>query len=277
MASVRLFRNTSFGGSSLLIDNIAGSRYMLATGNYLFWHGFVGTTSSLRLRTSTPDVQSTCLLFDGWRFNGGLRSFAYTQNRDVASLPGFGDRTASVLLMNHPPGKRSTFALRSLAGSQLNSAIDTQLAGVSEVSRSGAVLLRFTIDAHEIDRYGDDIMLVQVPIRIHTPWPFSDYSAQIRYWIKFFIDGQHRVRGFVCGWGYWIEGGILTGSIESRLRPQVQSNIGVVESQLNAMLQELSFHRWTDVYLMPGAASVTGDYSAHANDDCTLVLPHSGG
>jgi len=277
MASVRLFRNASFGGSSLLVDNVTGSRYMLAPGAYLFSQGFLGVTSSLRLRTSTPDVQSTCVLFDGWRFSGSLRSFAYTQNRDVASLPGFNDRTASVLLMNHPPGQRSAFALRSLAGSQLNAAIDTQLALVSEVSRNGAVLLRFTIDAHEIDRYGDDVMLVQVPIRIHTPSPFSDYSAQIRYWIKFFIDGQSRVRAFVCGWGYWIEGGILTGSIESRLRPRVRSNIGVVESQLNAMLQELSFHRWTDAYLMPGGASVTGDYSGHANDDCTLVLPHSGG
>jgi hypothetical protein len=275
MASARLFEHTGFGGRSALLDNPTGRRYMLTTDGFLGALFFNNITSSVRLRTGTPNVQSTCLLFDGSRFAGQFRSFAYTSARDLPSLPGFNDRTSSVLLMDHPPGPRSVFALRALAGSRLEQAIDQQLSGVGEVSRNGRVALRFVIDRHEIGRFGEDVMLLQVPIRVHTPWPFSDYSARIRYYIRFFLDAGNRLRGFICGWGYWIEGGILAGSIESRLRPQVRSNIGTVESQLNAMLQELNFHRWTDVYLMPGAASVEGDYGGDVNDDCTLVLPYT--
>lgn len=70
-----------------------------------------------------------------------------------------------------------------------------------------------------------------------------------------------------------IEGGILTGSIEGRLRPRVQANIGAVETQVNNMLKELDFHQWTDVYLMPAAAAVAADFSGSLDDDVTIVLP----
>lgn len=274
MASARIFEHNNFAGRSLLLDNPSGQRYLLATYDFLRGLSFNDITSSVRLRTSTPAIRSSCLLFEHSRFSGRFQCLAYNAARDVASLPAFNDLTSSVLLMNHSPAPRSIFALRTLAGNRLNTAIDEQLARVNEVSRSGPVTLRFTIDLWEVSRFGEDLMRLEVPIRVHTPWPFSDYSARIRYWVKFFLDSARRLRGFVAAWGYWIEGGILTGSIESRLRPQVESNIGAVETQLNNMLRDLNFHRWTDVYLMPGQASVDSDYGGQIDDDCSLVLPY---
>lgn len=274
MASARIFEHNSFAGRNVLLDNPSGQRYMLATFDFLRGLSFNDITSSVRLRTGAPTVRSTCLLFEHSRFSGRFRGMAYNSARDVASLPDFNDLTSSVLLMNHSPAPRSVFALRTLAGNRVDRAIDDQLASVSEVSRNGAVILRFVIDLWEVSRFGEDLMLIEVPIRIHTPWPFSDYSAKIRYWVEFFLDSSRQLRGFIAAWGYWIEGGILTGSIEGRLRPQVESNIGTVETQLNNMLRELNFHRWTDVYLMPGRASVDSDYEGHIDDDCSLVLPY---
>jgi hypothetical protein len=275
MASARIFEHNGFAGRNVLIDNPGHQRYLLATFGFLNGLNFNDITSSVQLRSGTPGTPSMCILFEHSRFNGNFKAFAYNGNRDVNSLPGFNDVTSSVLLMDHnPSANRSTFALRSLAGPRLNAAIDAQLGSISDASRNGDVRLIFTIDLFEVSLFGVDLMLIEVPVRIHTPWPFSDYDAKIRYWIRFFLDSEHRVRAFVAAWGYWIEGGILTGSIEGRLRPQVEANIGTVETQVNNMLTELEFHRWTDVYLMPGNAQVTADYDGNVIDDCTLVLPY---
>lgn len=275
MASARLFEHNNFAGRNLLLDNPGHQRYLLATFDFLNGLSFNDIVSSLQLRSSTPSIQSTCILFQDARFSGALKSFAYTSDRDISALPDFNDLTSSVLLMDHDPSaKKTVLAIRSLAGSRLNDAIDGELQGNSDASRSGDVIVRFTIDLFEVSLFGVDLMLLEVPVRVHTPWPFSDYSAKIRYWIKLFINGSHQVRGFVAAWGYWIEGGILTGSIEGRLRPKVEAKIGSVETKVNNMLTELNFHQWTDVYLMPGHASVTADYSGNVDDDCTIVLPY---
>jgi hypothetical protein len=275
VASSRLFEHDNFAGRNLLLDNPGHQRYLLATFDFLNGLSFNDLVSSLQLRSATPTIQSTCILFEHARFSGALQSFAYAGNRDISSLPSFNDLTSSVLLMDHDPSQKKTvLAIRSLAGTRLNDAIDGELQGSSDASRSGDVVVRFTIDLFEASLFGVDLMLLEVPVRVHTPWPFSDYAAKIRYWIKLFINSSHQVRGFVAAWGYWIEGGILTGSIESRLRPKVEGKIGSVESKVNNMLTELNFHQWTDVYLMPGAASVTADYAGNIDDDCTIVLPY---
>lgn len=274
MASARLFEHDNFAGRNLLIDNPGHQRYLLAPFGFLNGLSFNDIVSSMQLRSSTPAIPSMCLIFENARFDGRFKAFAYNANRDVGSLPDFNDLTSSVLLIDHNPRRdRSVFALRQMAGNKINDAIDSQLSSVSEASRDGDVRLKFVIDLFEVSLFGVDLMLIEVPIKIHTPWPFSDYAAKIRYWVRFFLDSNHRVGAFVAAWGYWIEGGILTGSIESRLRPQVENNIGTVETQLNTMLTELDFHRWTDVYLMPGAASVTSDYDGNVDDDCSIVLP----
>ena len=274
MATSRLFEHNDFGGRSMLLDN-PSSRYLVIPSGYVGSLNFNDRTSSLQLRSGTPAVPSMCVLFEHSRFTGRLQAFAFNGTRDVRSLPAFNDLTTSVLLVNHDPSPtRSVLPLRQLAGNRLNDAIDQELRGESDVSRNGDVLLRFTIDLYEVSLFGVDLMLIEVPIRVHTPWPFSDYDAKIRYWIDLYLDAERKVKGYVAAWGYWIEGGILTGSIEGQLRPKVESKIGSVESRVNSMLLELDFHRWTDVYLMPGRASVSDDYDGSVNDDCTVVLPY---
>jgi hypothetical protein len=274
VATARLFEHNNFGGRSLLLAN-PGQRYFLAPFEFLNVFSFNDIVSSVQLRVFSRGVPSMCLLFEHPRFEGRVKGLAYDADRDVSSLPDFNDITSSVLLMDHDPDpNRSIFPLRRQAGDRLNGAIDSQLSSISDASRSGDVLLKFVIDLSEVSLSGVDLMLIEIPVRIHTPWPFSDYDAKIRYWLRFFLDSDHKVHAFVAAWGYWIDGGILTGSIEGRLRPQVQNNIGTVETQVNNMLTELDFHRWTDIYLMPGAASVASDYDSNVDDDCSLVLTY---
>jgi len=273
MSSARFFEHNNFAGRNFLMAN-PSLRYFLLTFDFLNGLNFNDILSSIQLRSGGQSTPSTCLLFEHSRFQGRIKAFAYNADRDINSLPDFNDLTSSVLMMDHDPNPNKTIlALRQLGGSQLNQAIDDALQNVSEGSRNGDVLLKFTIDLFEVSLFGVDLMLIEIPIKLHTPWPFSDYDAKIRYWVKLFIDSGHRLQGFVAAWGYWIEGGILTGSIESRLRPKVEEKIGTVETHLNNMLKEVNFHQWTDVYLMPGAASVTSDYDGNVADDCSVVLP----
>jgi hypothetical protein len=51
--------------------------------------------------------------------------------------------------------------------------------------------------------------------------------------------------------------------------------IGTIEANLNSMLREVNFHRWTDVYLLPGSSSrATDDYNGNIDDDVSVVLPY---
>jgi hypothetical protein len=278
MSTVRLFVDNNFGGRNLLIDNSGHVRYVLATFDFLNGLGFNDVTSSLQLRSSTPNIPSTCILFKDSRFSGDLVAFAFHANRDINALPTFNDVTSSVILVDHDPNPaRTVLHLRQLAGNQLNDAADKQLKGDGGATRDGDVLAKFVIDLFEVSLFGIDLMLLEIPVKIHTPWPFSDYSAKIRYWIKLFINGSSQCRGFVAAWGYWIEGGLLTGSIEGRLRPKVQKGIGSLETQLNNMLTELDFHKWNDVYLLPAAGSVEADFSGNLDDDVTIVLDQAPG
>jgi len=274
MSSGRFFEDNNFGGRNFLADNAGHLRYLLLTFDFLNGLNFNDILSSIQLRSGNPEIPSTCLLFENARFDGRIKAFAFNADRDIASLPDFNDLTSCILMMDHDANpNKSILPLRQLGGSQMNDAVDKMLSSDGSASRDGDVLLRFTVDLFEVSLFGVDLMLMEIPVKIHTPWPFSDYSAKIRYWIQFFIDDSSKLQGFVAAWGYWIEGGILTGSIEGQLKPKVQAHIGDVESQLSTMLKELDFHRWTDVYLMPGLASVTDDYGGNVNDDCTMVLP----
>ncbi|HET9055566.1 MAG TPA: hypothetical protein VFN30_01845 [Chitinophagaceae bacterium] len=277
MAHAHLFQHNNFTGRQMIADNPDGVRYALTPFATMSALSFNDITSSLRLHSSTPAIPSMCILFEHAGFNGNVKAFAFNANRDISSLPGFNDVTSSVLIVEHDPNPNKTILkLRQLAGNRINSAIDDNLSGISEVSRSGDVKLKFVIDLDGL--VGIDLVLVEIPVKVHTPWPFSDYSAKIRYWINLFIDGSNRLQGFVNAWGYWIEGGILTGSIEGKLKPQVEANIGAVESNLNSMLREVNFHRWTDVYLLPGSSNlVTDDYDSNVNDEVSVILPYMEG
>lgn len=276
MANARIFEHNNFTGRQVFIDNPGPSRYLLSTFGFLNELGFNDITSSVRLSASSATPWNMCYLFEASRFQGNFRCFAYNGNRDISSLPGFNDVTSSVLLVSHDPtARKSLLQVRQLAGTRIDNAIDDQLRGISEVSRNGNTKLSFAIDMFEIGQFGRDLVKLEVPLRIHTPWPFSDYNAKIGYYVDLFITGTNVLQGAVVGWWYWIEGGILTGSIENRLRPQVINNAAAVEAQLNSMLRELNWHRWTDVYLLPGACSGEGsDYSGHLEDECTIVLPY---
>lgn len=276
MAHAHLYEHNDFRGRQLVVDNPDNDRYSLAPFDYLNAFSFNDLTSSVRLHSGTQQIPSMCIVFENTRFDGNFQGFAYNGNRDINALPGFNDTTSCVLLIDHDPNPRkSVLNLKSLGGDKINQAIDDQLKDVSEASRRGDVGLKFIIDLYEISLYGTDLALIDIPITVHTPSPFSNYDASIKYYVNFYIDSMNRLRGYIAGYGYWIEGGILTGSIESRLGPQVAAKIGDVETALNNMLLEVNWHKWTDVYLAPGyLLDVTSDYSGNINDDVSLILPY---
>lgn len=274
MANARLFEHNDFRGRQLFIDNPAPQRYLLATFGWLNDQSFNDIGSSLRLGASSDLPPNTCILFEHPRFQGNFRAFAYNGNRDINALSGFNDVTSTVLLISHDPNPRKTVLnIKSLAGARLNTALDERLREIPEVRRRADVSLLFAIDVHEIGQFGNDLVKIEVPLTIVTPWPLSNVNAEIGYYVDLFINGDNVLQGAIVGWWYRIDGSWVTNSIEGRLRPQVEGSIGEVEAQLNSMLRELNWHRWTDVYLLPGRGSVNGDFSGNISDDCTIVLP----
>src|SRR6266571_2133715 len=98
MSSARFFEHNNFGGRNFLADNSGHQRYVLMTSDFLNGLNFNDILSSLQLRSSTPNIPSSCILFENSRFDGRIKAFSYTADRDINALPDFNDLTSSILL-----------------------------------------------------------------------------------------------------------------------------------------------------------------------------------
>jgi len=276
MAYIRLFEHSNITGRQLFIDHPVPQRYLLATSGFLNEMEFKNITSSVRLGASPTEVFNMCILFENDRFGGKFKVFAFNKNRDIISLPYFNDLTSSVLLLSHDPAPyRLILNIRQLAGNRINASIDKQLQDIPGVTRNGDVLLKFAIDVYEIGQFGNDLIKVEVPLKIHTIFPFNKYQARIGYYVDLFITNKQILKASVVGWWYWIEGGFFAGSIENRLRSHAKTGVPLIESELNMMLHEFNWHQWNDVYLLPGLTSnIDADYQGHIDDDCSIVLSY---
>jgi len=274
MANIRLFEHSNIAGRQLFLASPSSTRYLLATSSFLDEFDFNDITSSVRLSTVSKDPSQSCLLFENDRFDGKFKAFAFNKTRDIISLPYYNDLTSSVILVSHDPEPQKTvFALRKVAGDRINQSVDRQLITFPGLKREKDVLLKFTIDAYEIGQYGNDLVKVEIPLTLQTPFPFKKYRIHLNYYIDLFINPQHVLEAAVVGWHYWVEAGILSKSIEKLVISDAADSPLILESLLNIVLHEFSWHRWKDVYLLPGATdAIDKDYEGNVDDDCTVVL-----
>jgi hypothetical protein len=277
MANIRLFEHSNIAGRQLILSNPRSPRYLLATASFLNEFDFNDITSSVRLSTGPEDPPQTCFLFENDRFNGKFKAYAFNETRNIISLPYYNDLTSSVILVSHDPSPRLTlFNLRQLLVERINQAMDRELTSFSEVTRNENTGLKFVVDAYEIGQFGNDLLKIEIPLTIHTPFPLKNYRINLDFFVDLFLDQGDTLKAGSVGWHYLIEPGVLSKSIETRLKLYASNTPCLLESIINQVLQEFNWQRWKDVYLLPGMTDrIDKDYEGDVNDDCTLVLVHT--
>jgi hypothetical protein len=109
---------------------------------------------------------------------------------------------------------------------------------------------------------------VNVPIIVHTPWPWPDYYAQVRYWVYLYVDSNGKIQGYVAYYGYYVEGGTISGDVAAGLRNAIPGTIPQVNGLISQALSLANIGSpYQYVYYLPGRFQLAGDVS----DDVTIV------
>ncbi len=109
---------------------------------------------------------------------------------------------------------------------------------------------------------------VKIPIVAEVPHWF-DYDAEIRYWVYFYVDTAGKLQGYVDYYGAWVEGGLITDSVLSRVMREIPSTLGDVTSRIAGALDLANLAGpFEMVYFLPGRFAQQGN----TDDDVTLVL-----
>ncbi len=274
MANIRLFEHSNIAGRQLFITSAVAQRYVLAPSQFLDEFEFNDITSSVRLSANTQEPFHTCILFENDRFDGQFKAYAFNNIRNIISLPYFNDLTSSVILVSHEQGRNiSLVGLRQWAGERINQTVDQQLISYPEIARNGNVLLKFSIDAYEIGHFGNDLVKIEIPLEIRPSFPYGCYQVKLIYYVNLFLTDQHILKACVSGGSYQISHGLLSRIIENKLQTHAKKVAQSLDSEIKQFLHELNWHRWKDVYLLPGLTTdLEKDYEGNVEDDCTVVL-----
>jgi hypothetical protein len=231
--------------------------------------------SSLSFGASADEVGGVVLLFEHERYFGQYRAYIPTPGRTTfVNYVGndFNDVTSSALIVRRFP--RETQPI-SLSGLVPKSAITDIVNATPKVRPDGDPIFTWDMwptggvsgDWHPND-VNSTFIYVIVPIMVHTPWPYSDYHAQARYWIYLYVDGNGQLQGYVAYWGYWVESGIISGRVGAGLKdaipgtiPQVNALVGRAVALANAG------GPYSYVYYLPGRFQLAGNVL----DDVTIV------
>jgi hypothetical protein len=231
--------------------------------------------SSLSFGASADEVGGVVLLFEHERYFGQYRAYIPTPGQtSFVNYVGndFNDKTESALIVRRFPRETPPLSLDSLV--QKSKIIDI-INATPKVRPDGDPI--FTWDMWPAggpsnDWHPNDVnsifIYVIVPIMVHTPWPYPDYHAQARYWIFLYVDGNGKLQGYVAYWGYWVEGGSISGDVEAGLRDAIPGTI----PQVNALVgQAISLANaggtYSYVYYLPGRFQLAGNVF----DDVTVV------
>jgi hypothetical protein len=277
MANIRLFEHSNIAGRQLMISNFRAPRYLLATASFMNEFDFNDITSSVRLSSGPEDPPQTCFLFENDRFNGKFKAYSFNETRNIISLPYYNDLTSSVILVSHDPSSHLTLLnLRQLLGDRMNKQVDQEVKSIGGASRYENIKLTFIIDAQEIGQFGNDLLKIEIPLTIHTPVLFKNYRIKLDFLIDLFLNPGNALQAKAVGWYYLIEPGVLSKSIENRIKSIASNASSLLESEINKVLHEFNWKKWKDVYLLPGMTDrIDKDYEGDVDDDCTAVLVHA--
>lgn len=231
--------------------------------------------SSLSLGASSDEVGGVVLLFEHERYFGQYRAYIPTPGRtnDVNYVGNdFNDMTSSALIVRRFARETSPVTLGALVP---KSSITDIVNATPLVRPNGDPIFTWDLwptggtsgDFHPND-VSKTFVYVIVPIMVHTPPPFADYQAQVRYWIYLYVDGSGQLQGYVAWWGYWVEGGIISGDVEAGLKDKIPGTIPQVNDLVgNAVAAANVGAPYSYVYYLPGRFQLAGNVF----DDVTVV------
>jgi hypothetical protein len=205
----------------------------------------------------------------------------------------FNDRVSSSLIVARAPQEAETAVpLRNNISSQFTSLFDARTAG-RPVSRNGDPRIYATFfpgyDSRKVFATIDQNLTVQVriPLKVKIPRPFggvfeidlgnfrwSDYAANVRYDILFFVSDEGQLHGTAWWSHVWVESGPLSQKVHDELAPTLHAAKSDITSAIESQLALFSRRRFSDVYLLPGPAPDMDQwgFKAQHDDDVTLVV-----
>jgi hypothetical protein len=209
----------------------------------------------------------------------------------------FNDKVSSSLIVARAPKEKETeVALRANVTSQFINIFDTKTQG-KPVSRSGDPRMYVTyFPAYDPDKAFATIeqaLTVQVRIPLKTRikiWnPFgddyyieidlgqvrwSDYAAQVRYDILFFVGQDGKLHGQAWWSHVWVESGVFSQEVHDQLAPDLHGATGDLTAAIESALALLARKRIADVYLLPGRPPDMEQFGSMGryDDDVTLVI-----
>lgn len=232
-------------------------------------------------------IDATLILFDNFNlpfpglldYQGRFLQLTNIKNSgspvelDHFSNYSFNDKAASILTVSS--GSILRFSFRDLFYDQWITQIDAALEP-NNVWRRGEPVMTWEMWPNNISYLNSSKRYLKIyqPIRIGiAAWP--DYDASITYHIYLYLDANGKLCGSCARWGYWVESGIKSGQIASRLEPSVRDGADTLSTVLNEQLVDYEALKFSDLYYLPGRQL---DYpspsilTGSTYDDVTIVL-----
>jgi hypothetical protein len=274
--------DANFGGASMFLDLSPGWVYWAET--------YVGSAmndkiSSLTCSCTSDEVGGNFCLFENARFFGRYQNYALTVPPDLG--PGgyaeedvsyvgdsFNDITSSILLVRRFANETRPVSVSGLVPqSDITNIVNAQ----SSVSSGGDATFTWDLwpngpTSGSSDTHPDDpekaFLWVIVPINVDTHTIFGTYSAQIRYWVYIYVDGDGNLQGYVDTYGCWVQGGWITGDVQNGLMEKIPGTIGQVNGLISNALSLANLGGpYRFAYYLPGKNVLQGS----TWDDVTIV------
>jgi hypothetical protein len=282
-----LWEHKNFGGQSFT-SNSGGYRYYWNT-----WGGHNDMFSSMRAWSSGH--RGNAYAFEHIDFSGRFAALnvggAFSSSWWSYFGSAFNDKVSSSLIVAREPQSRETeVALRAVVAPQFASLFDAKVAG-KPVSRNGDPRIYGTFfPSYDNQRVFATInqnltVQVRIPLKITIPNPFgddieidlgtfrwSDYDANVRYDIAFYIGGDGVLHGFAAWSHVWVEAGPFSQRVHDDLAPELHAAKADITSAIESALALFSRRRFADAYLLPGPRPDMTQFGFFANYDDDVVL-----
>jgi hypothetical protein len=268
-----------FPPATTLIGLEPGQRYLPMSYDDLLASG-VMNDMGLRGTMSTTDVTLNLVLVYGLEYEGPLVQVCMSNGERGTFTADIYAESLLLIASNQTGTTETRLSLADSFTNAWNSQLDSLLAGgpVSRVGGPGFTWRMFPTGY----LYGDEYLQsdqtyveIQQEILIDPGWYWSDYHAQITYWIELFVaNGQ--VNAFVAAWYLLVDPGEKHTEITNLLKPQVSGAMTQLQSFFNSQLAKTAALNPTDVYLLPATQVKplgTGPaLVANTLDDVTVVV-----
>ena len=268
----RLYEHTDYRGRSTFASLPATSpvsTYLQISKSWLDAVHLHDRISSFEFGTSAAEQGGRLILFQDSQYRGRYAMWdlgsGATLRRPNLSAQSFNDKTSSALLVRRFSNEMGPLALGDLGTPSLRDQISAAVASTPHLSPRGDAII--TWDMWPSFSPSRKYVYVRVPVVVDIPHWF-DYDAEIRFWIYFYVDSGHKIRGYMNWYGAWVEGGILTDKVLDRLMDEIPAASGQINAMIAEALEMVNLFNFVGLYYLPGTAAATG----RVTDDVSLVL-----